>query len=43
MFKAGFIVMAVGIMCADSENLLIPLVLTAIGAVMLLIGSRREA
>ena len=41
--KIGFFVMCIGGMMADSECLLIPIVVTSIGALLFWLGERREA
>lgn len=41
--KIGAVVTAFGIMCADSEILLIPVVIVAIGMAMVVIGEGGEA
>ena len=38
MQKIGFFTMCIGGMCADSECLLIPIIITGIGALMIYFG-----
>lgn len=40
--KIGMTITAFGIMCADSRNLLIPVVIVAVGMLMVMIGERRS-
>jgi len=40
--RLGMIVIFIGVMMADSENLLIPLGVVAIGIAMVMIGTRRD-
>lgn len=42
MLYIGAILFAIGGCCADSDNLIIPTVLTFTGAIILLIESRKE-
>lgn len=43
LVKVGFILICIGAMMGDSENLLIPLAVIGIGCVLVKIGTRREA
>lgn len=40
LYKIGGTVVAFGVMCADSANLLIPLSIVLIGALMVVIGAK---
>lgn len=38
----GFLIICFGAMCADSENLLIPIAIATVGAVLILLGKEKE-
>lgn len=40
--KIGMTITAFGVMCADSRCLLIPVVIVAVGMLMVMIGERRS-
>lgn len=40
LYKIGGTVIAFGVMCADSANVLIPLAIVLVGALMVIIGSK---
>lgn len=40
--KIGFLTICIGAMCADTDNLLIPIGIVLIGAVLLKIGEKLE-
>lgn len=41
--KIGAVIVAFGIMCADSANLLIPVAIVAVGAFLVMVGEGRES
>lgn len=43
LVKIGFMLICIGAMMGDSENLLIPLTVIGIGCVLVKIGERKEA
>lgn len=43
MLYIGFIILSLGVMMGDSDSLIIPTTLIAIGAVLMLRAQRREA
>lgn len=42
MQKLGFIILCLGTTMADSENLLIPIAVVTLGAVLILLGKEKE-
>ena len=42
MSKIGFVIMCLGVMMADSDNLLIPLGVLAVGVILIVLGMKRE-
>ena len=38
----GFFIICFGAMCADSENLLIPIAIVAVGSILVLLGNKLE-
>lgn len=43
LVKVGFLLICIGVMMGDSENLLIPAAVIGIGCVLVKIGDRKEA
>ena len=42
IMSIGFILLAIGVSCADSECLLIPIVITFTGALLMYFGSKED-